>query len=260
MTTAGSYTSQRSIIATREVRTVTHRGRVVSTGSRVTPDQIYRTAGSRREAVDLLRQHGYITSPARAVAAPVVETAETAAKKLVARATAAEPELTRIVTDLSDKFGGEAVGLANRLKGVESLTRKIQADVAAGEGTAQAIAGKIFDVNRYTIRFPGDYAGSVQSTLDGLRAEGYRLKVKNYWTNTKNPYQGVNVQVTSPTGGQWELQFHTPESLAVKEGEMHRIYEASRVETDPAKIADYTAQSFAAAAKIPVPAGIQSVG
>lgn len=187
-------------------------------------------------------------------------TPESAARELVKRATEAEKDLTRTVTGLADRFGGEAVGLDFRLKTEESLTRKIAGDVAAGEGTAAQVASKMFDVNRYTIRYADDtYAASVQSTIDALRAEGNQLTVKNYWTNAKNPYQGVNVQVTSRTGTQWELQFHTPTSLDVKEGEMHKIYEASRVETDPVKIAEYDRQSHEVSAKIPVPPGIGDV-
>lgn len=184
----------------------------------------------------------------------------TAARELLATATAAEPRLTELVTGLAEQHGGTPAGLDFRLKGLDSLTRKIDADVAAGKGPADRIAGQLFDVNRYTTVFPeARYATSAQETLDALREQGYTTNVKNYWNVEHNPYQGINVQVTGPTGERFELQFHTPTSLDVKEGELHTIYERARVETDPTKLEQYTADSFTAAARIPVPPGVVRV-
>lgn len=73
------------------------------------------------------------------------------------------------------------------------------------------------------------------------------------------PYQGVNVQITSPVGEKFELQFHTDYSLEVKEGELHTIYEAQRIETDMVKWREYQRQMFEVAGKIPIPPGIRDV-
>jgi hypothetical protein len=175
--------------------------------------------------------------------------------ELHARAVAAEPTLTPLVSGFVEEHGGKMEGLAARLKTPESLARKINADVANDRKTPTEVAAKIFDANRYTGVFPEqNYAQSTQAVLDQLRAEGYTLRVKNFWANDKNPYQGVNVQVTSPDGGQWELQFHTDTSLQVKEGALHQLFEQQR-ELPPGdpKIPELTAQMAQVAGGIPVP-------
>lgn len=189
------------------------------------------------------------------------ETAEDVARRLVAEATAAEPALTALTSDLAQKYGGDLAGLDFRIKGEESLTRKILGDVTEKGITPNESVTGLFDINRYTMVLSEEnYASSTQRVLDDLRRDGSTLNVKNYWNSTTNPYQGVNVQVTQATGERFELQFHTPISLEVKEGQMHHIYELSRVETDAAKIAEYTAQSFEVSAKIPIPSNISGVG
>lgn len=198
---------------------------------------------------------------ARLQPAPEPISAERAAQNLVEAAKAAEPALTALNQRLAKENGGTLAGLDFRLKGEGSLTRKITGDVAEGKGTPEEVARMMWDVNRYTQVFPpGRYAQGSQQVLDSLRAEGNVLKVKNYWNVDTNPYQGINVQVLSPEGRQWELQFHTKNSLDVKEGPLHHIYEARRIETDPVKAAALDAESFAVAAKIRVPPGVADVG
>jgi hypothetical protein len=192
-----------------------------------------------------------------------INAARAVASNLIARATKVEPALTDQMSKLAAKNGGELKGLEYRLKGEDSLTRKISKDVESGKGlvTAQEIGAKMFDVNRYTMQLADDnYVSGAQAVIDELEATGHTLKVKNYWTVNDNPYQGINIQVTNATGNQFELQLHTAKSLEVKEGELHSIYELARKEKDPLKLAEYDRQSFAAAAKIPVPKGIETVG
>lgn len=182
------------------------------------------------------------------------------ATRMVDAATSAEPHLTDLVSGFADEFGGTMEGMDYRLKSVDSLTRKIESGVAEGKGTASQLAADMFDINRYTTVYSEtSYAESIQSTLDALREQGHTLNVKNYWTKDEFAYQGVNVQITTPAAQKFELQFHTDTSLAVKEGDLHTVYEAKRIETDEAKRAEYDRQMFDMAAKIPVPPGITSV-
>jgi 8-oxo-dGTP pyrophosphatase MutT (NUDIX family) len=184
------------------------------------------------------------------------------ASDLIQRGTAAEPEITRNVSHLVTSNGGRMDSLDFRLKTQDSLERKIRNDVRDTGNTPEQVGAKIFDVNRYTGIFPEkDYAAGTQAVLDQLRAEGNKLRVKNFWNNDKNPYQGVNVQITSPSGQQWELQFHTEKSLEAKLGALHQLYEKQRV-LDPSDVKqrqDYDRQMFHAAAGIPVPRGVAMV-
>jgi len=188
--------------------------------------------------------------------------AKDVAANVVRKATAAEPKLTAMATRYADQFGGKMEGLDFRLKTADSLTRKIEGGVKAGKGTATQVAADMFDINRYTTVYSeASYAKNVQATLDALRAEGHTLNVKNYWNVAldKNPYQGVNVQITTTSAEKFELQFHTATSLDVKEGQMHIVYEKWRVETDEVKRAEYTQQMIDISAAIPVPPTVTSV-
>ena len=62
-----------------------------------------------------------------------------------------------------------------------------------------------------------------------LKEKGYNIyEVKNTWPNKEAAYKGINVKLISPDGKKMEMQFHTPESLAMKE-KTHLLYEKQRV-------------------------------
>ena len=52
-------------------------------------------------------------------------------------------------------------------------------------------------------------------------------------------YQGINTVFVSPTGLPFELQFHTPESLSMKEEACHSSYEKFRSASDSSKMIQY---------------------
>jgi hypothetical protein len=143
-----------------------------------------------------------------------------------------EPAMTRDMIDLAGAHGGEMVGLDFRLKSEKSLARKVEAEKGDFGGDATKTAQSMSDVVRYTMAFDeGDYVKSSQSVISDLEAKGYKTRVKNYWTGN-DPYQGINVAVTHPDGTVFELQFHTPKSVTVKE-KVHLIYEQYRTTREP---------------------------
>lgn len=89
---------------------------------------------------------------------------------------------------------------------------------------------KVNDVLRYTfesdaIYFVDNFA-DIRSSLEGL---GYKfVRVKNTLKDKSAVYRGVNTQVKTPDGYTFEIQFHTPQSLAIKE-KNHVLYEQARV-------------------------------
>ena len=65
--------------------------------------------------------------------------------------------------------------------------------------------------------------------VDEFNKLGYnKIKVKNSWLDDNNPYKGVNTTVQSPNGQKFEVQYHTSESFALKNGKMHELYEKQR--------------------------------
>lgn len=177
----------------------------------------------------------------------------------------AEPKITRTIVDISEEFGATPEGLAHRLKSEGSLTRKIRSQIsdAAQQGkkiTAKQAAESMSDVIRYTYTIGEEtYAQSTKAILDSLLARGFTTRVKNYW-QPNNTYKGINVALKDPNGIPVELQFHTPRSLAVKEGALHQIYERQRLLTDPILIRNLDEEMRRVAAEIPTPRGDLSFG
>ena len=125
----------------------------------------------------------------------------------------------------------ELYGYAYRLKAQDKIAEKIGREMAEDPSlTMDTAAAKIKDTVRYTAHFTeGEFGSRAQSVIDALRGTGAAVKVKNSWPPEKGiPYKGVNAQVTRPDGFRYEVQFHTPQSQAVKD-QMHKLYETQRV-------------------------------
>lgn len=89
-------------------------------------------------------------------------------------------------------------------------------------------ATKIYDALRYTayIKNPDQFVNSYNTIKLNLKKMGYDIvRVKNTINKytIKNPYRGVNVVVQTKQGYKFELQFHTPKSLEIKEVN-HMLY------------------------------------
>jgi hypothetical protein len=179
---------------------------------------------------------------------------------LVDQATAREPALTTTMEGLASTHGGQMEGLDFRVKTADSLARKLSNDAVDSGKPPAELAGLMFDVNRYTISTDdAQYAASAQAAIDDLRRQGNTVRVKNFWNRPDNPYQGINLQVTTRDGAQYELQINTPASLAVKNGRMHRLYEQFRIEHDEKAKAELEQKMYALSRTIPVPPGVESV-
>jgi len=123
--------------------------------------------------------------------------------------------------------GGDLAGFENRLKSLESTTRKVKGDaLAKGMGLEQA-ADEIGDLVRYTVRADAsEYTSVVARTVADLKASGYtQLKFKVSWDDPV--YRGINSNWVTPDGMVFEVQFHTPQSFMTKELN-HHDYEVQR--------------------------------
>ena len=148
------------------------------------------------------------------------------AKKLVKESMIQEPNINKDMLDLQKK-GIKIVGLNNKIKNIDSLTRKIITDSLIENITINEASNKISDVIRYTLVIDNDiYSKEIKNILDTLKNKGYIInKFKNYWGNQK--YQGINVSL-SINNVKFELQFHTSESYYIKENITHVHYEKER--------------------------------
>lgn len=158
------------------------------------------------------------------------------ADRLADQAAAEEPQITATVRAIAGAEGATLEGLSHRLKSRRSLRRKI-ALRAATHPDLSVIHPDIVDALRYTAvirdRPRGRYVAATREMLADLESAGYVVvRVKNYWPRGDN-YSGVNAVLRAPSGLQWELQFHTPQSVALRDL-WHSSYERLRDPTTPA--------------------------
>ncbi len=144
-----------------------------------------------------------------------------------------EPTITKDLKNISDITNTKMVGLKYRLKGKDSYLRKVDMD-SNGSFSLDIINDTISNTNdviRYTYQAKADkVVGKYFDINKQLTNKGYKqIKVKNTWLAKGNPYKGINCNYKCPGGQSFEVQYHTPESFELKNGQLHKLYEEWRV-------------------------------
>lgn len=141
-----------------------------------------------------------------------------------------EPQITADMDIISKQLNMPLIGRDFRLKGKGSYDRKVNDKRLSGEYKP------LGDVVRYTFEHSMDNAPKqINANLTALKNRGYKIvAVDNKW---KQPgaYNGINVDVVSPSGVPMEIQYTTFNNHKVKE-EMHKYYEIARDGRMPLKI------------------------
>ena len=150
-----------------------------------------------------------------------------------------EPEITKLVTSIAKATGGKAEGLAFRLKAPAAIAGKIMRDVVEKNVSPAEAASQLSDINRYTITYdPKTLVAQGKAAIAALKEAGwspYDHKLKNFFV-PGDAYDGFNGVYENKDGARFELQFHTPESIKIKEV-AHKIFERWR-ETPPSPARD----------------------
>ena len=144
-------------------------------------------------------------------------------------------KLTKLLQEISGTISAEVVGLENALKSIDSLERKIYDRINNRDmkyGYIEAIrrsASKINDSMRFTLLLaPENYSSSFYRVKSLLEANGYKYKKSyNAWREGDGTYKGVNSTFETPSGLEFEVQFHTRETFDIKQ-KTHYLYEESR--------------------------------
>lgn len=144
-----------------------------------------------------------------------------------------EPEITKTIVEAVKDIGGTMDGLDNRLKFDKSLAKKAAGDAKDPNlklnGDIERAAKRIKDGARYTAVFDNDnFAEGYKKVKEALEKAGMKeYRCKNFFSQYKDQdgkgekdigeQKSVQCVFETPDGEKFELQFHTPESLAAKE-------------------------------------------
>lgn len=165
-----------------------------------------------------------------------------------------EPDITKIISETAENLGLGTAGLEYRVKSKDSYLRKIRSNFSPDGNTYE-----IKDILRYTfIAGPNDLVDKTFLAIDELEKMGYTtIEIKNSWNDEQNPYKGINTVVKAPNGQKFEIQYHTPESVKLKDGSLHAIYEKARL-LDPKseEFLRLTDEMFKLSSVLTVPDGI----
>lgn len=180
------------------------------------------------------------------------------------KAVANEPEITEKLKGISEKLNVQMEGLENRIKTKKSFMRKVGTDT--GQSLDESVIKKTLESTHDTVRYTfqdsaANLVESYGSITKELKEQGFEVtKVKNTWADKHNPYKGINATVKAPNGQLFEIQYHTPESYAVKSGKMHELYEELRTgEATAERSQEIAKEMFTLCSTIEKPTSIESI-
>lgn len=177
----------------------------------------------------------------------------------VRRARAAEPGVTLHLQQVAERESVTLVGLEHKIKTLASTISKLERLQA--KNPEQALEDiDVYDALRYTLLVPDEPSGHHDAVIRGalvtFEQAGFGIrKVKNYWPRGDS-YSGTNCILETPAGLAWELQFHTPDSYAIK-SRVHDDYDRMRSADTPIEERRRLFEQMKAVwESIPIPAGI----
>ncbi|MBD4160409.1 hypothetical protein GUH55_00030 [Xanthomonas citri pv. citri] len=185
-------------------------------------------AGVMEDALEALQQAGWIDRPqppAERLRAVQPQDIAVEAQALLRRARQMEPQLTDMLQNIAGRHGGQLAGTQHQLKSYSSLQEKLMQRVVLKKQSLEEAAAGVNDALRYSVVLePQDFTAGLRAVLAALDDRGHaRVKLTNQFTAYPPSFKAINVTLRSPAGALWEIQFHTPETFALKE-RFHDLY------------------------------------
>lgn len=183
------------------------------------------------------------------------------------KARASEPAITMDMLEIADELGSSLDGLEHSLKTASSIRSKIdrKTDKALKAGvspkTDTEYVEETGDLIRYTQIADHDKMAEVaRQTISLLQDKGYTVeKVDNKYLNKEGRYKAIHLDIASVSGIRFEMQIHSPETLAANRA-THVMYEEWRKpETAPERKAQLYGEIKAVYDSLPQPKGIMSL-
>lgn len=159
---------------------------------------------------------------------------EKIADRLIDEAKKNDKLTTKDLVASCSKTLGSLEGLEYRIKSKESTIRKIDEKSKRKGVSLEEYSNNVTDILRYT--FCSEINNLVTGFFDmksNLDNKGYNIiEINNTFSIPNTAYKGINTLVKNPNGYIFELQFHTYQSLQIKE-KNHKLYEKTRLESTP---------------------------
>ncbi len=185
-------------------------------------------AGVMEYSLEALQQAGWIDRPqppAERLRAVQPQDIAVEAQALLRRARQMEPQVTDMLQNIAARHGGQLAGTQHQLKSYGSLQDKLKQRVALKKQSLDEAAASVNDALRYSVVLePQGFTAGLRAVLAALDDQGHaRVKLTNQFTEYPPVFKAINVTLRSPEGALWEIQFHTPETFALKE-RFHDLY------------------------------------
>ena len=151
------------------------------------------------------------------------------------KARASEPAITMDMLEIADELETSMDGLEYSVKTASSVKSKIErkTDKAIKAGirpkTDTEYVQETGDLIRYTQIVEHDrMAEAAKKTIQLLADKGYNVeRVDNKYLNREGRYKAVHLDIASSQGIRFEMQIHSPETLAANKA-THAMYEEWR--------------------------------
>ncbi|MGX2064793.1 XopAD/skwp family type III secretion system effector [Xanthomonas axonopodis pv. cassiae] len=185
-------------------------------------------AGVMEDALEALQQAGWIARsqpPAERLRDVQPQDIALKAQALLRRARQMEPQVTDMLQNIAARYGGQLAGTQHQLKSYGSLQDKLKQRMALKKQPLDEAAASVNDALRYSVVLePQGFTAGLRAVLAALDDQGHaRVKLTNQFTEYPPVFKAINVTLRSPEGALWEIQFHTPETFALKE-RFHDLY------------------------------------
>lgn len=188
------------------------------------------------------------------------------ARQLALRAQQEEPGVSALMRRLVDQDQGRSrLALSHKkLRSPQSLSDDILLRARKQQLSVEDAARQMSSALRYTVEVdPSALAETVRTALDTLQKQGIRcIGVQNHFVSSST-YSGVVAQLRMREQVEFQVEFHTPQSLQLKL-KLHADYKRSQAEQladrpDNASLQTFIERMREARAQVPLPPGVERI-
>jgi hypothetical protein len=175
---------------------------------------------------------------------------------LRADAETAEPAASALVHRAAEAADGEVVRFETRFKSDTSIVAKLER--FRRPRPPHYDLTRFNDALRYTVVIAYDtYWDGCLAAVDALGTDGFEVVTKR--RGWRSDFAGMNLTVADGEGRSFEVQFHTPDSLATAEDTHPQYVEWRRMDRRTPGARFIRRMLDAAAARVPLPPGVPRV-